>query len=51
MKPKSSHRSIIPTSRSIYGLEEAEGKRFLVLELVEGETLAQRIAKGALPVG
>ncbi len=39
-----------PNIASIYGLEEAEGKRFLVLELVEGETLAQRIAKGPLPV-
>jgi serine/threonine protein kinase len=39
-----------PTIASIYGLEQAEGKRFLVLELVEGETLAQRIGKRALPV-
>ena len=30
---------------AIYGLEKEEGKRFLVLELVEGETLAQRISQ------
>src|SRR5512137_2400644 len=35
---------------AIYGLEQAEGKRFLILELVEGETMAQRISKGALSV-
>ncbi len=39
-----------PNIAAIYGLEQAEGKRFLVLELVEGETLAQRISKGALPI-
>jgi len=39
-----------PNIAAIYGLEQAEGKRFLVLELVEGETLAQRISKGALSV-
>jgi serine/threonine protein kinase len=39
-----------PNIAAIYGLEQAEGKRFLVLELVEGETLAQRLSKGALPV-
>jgi serine/threonine protein kinase len=39
-----------PNIAAIYGLEQAERKRFLVLELVEGETLAQRLSKGALPV-
>src|SRR5512139_3791890 len=39
-----------PNIAAIYGLEEAEGKRFLVLELVEGETLAERLV-GASKVG
>ena len=39
-----------PNIAAIYGLEEAEGRRFLVLELAEGETLADRIKKGPLPV-
>jgi serine/threonine protein kinase/Tol biopolymer transport system component len=39
-----------PNIAAIHGLEQAEGKRFLVLELVEGETLAQRLGKGRLPV-
>jgi Tol biopolymer transport system component len=39
-----------PNIAAIYGLEEAAGKRFLVLELVEGETLALRIASGPLPI-
>ena len=32
----------------IYGIEEAEGTRALVLDLVEGPTLADRIAQGAI---
>ncbi len=32
----------------IYGLEEADGRRFLALEYVEGDTLAERIARGPL---
>jgi len=39
-----------PNIAAIYGLESAEWKRFLVLELVDGETLSQRIAKGPLPL-
>ena len=38
-----------PGIAAIYGIEEAEGVRFLVLELVAGETLAARIARGAIP--
>jgi serine/threonine-protein kinase len=34
----------------IYDLAEANGSRYLVLELVEGETLADRIARGPIPI-
>jgi len=39
-----------PHIGGIYGVEEGEGIHALVLELVEGETLADRIARGAVPV-
>src|SRR5688500_14209121 len=39
-----------PHIGSIYGVEETGGQRFLVLELVEGETLAARLEQGPLPV-
>jgi Tol biopolymer transport system component len=39
-----------PNIAAIYDLQEAEGARFLVLELVEGETLADRIARGPIPI-
>ena len=39
-----------PNIAAIYGVEEADGKRFLILELVEGETLAGRLSKGPLPL-
>jgi dipeptidyl aminopeptidase/acylaminoacyl peptidase len=39
-----------PCIAQIYGLEEANGTQFLVLELVDGESLDKRIARGAIPV-
>ena len=39
-----------PHIGAIYGLEEADGVRGLVLELVEGATLAERLASGPLPI-
>src|SRR5512137_284895 len=39
-----------PNIATIFGLEQADGKRFLARELVEGETLAQQIARGPVPV-
>ncbi len=39
-----------PNIASIYGLEESEGKQAIVLELVEGETLAERIKNGPIPL-
>ena len=39
-----------PNIAAIYGIEEAEWTRALVLELVEGPTLADRISKGAIPL-
>jgi len=37
-----------PHIAAIYGLEEAEGEPYLVLELVEGEELAERVKRGAI---
>ena len=39
-----------PNIGGIYGLEESDGVKALVLELVEGPTLADRIAQGPIPV-
>src|SRR5262249_49764566 len=39
-----------PNIAAIHDVQESQGARFLVLELVEGETLADRIALGPLPV-
>ena len=35
---------------SIHDLQETDGVRFLVMQLVEGRTLADRIAGGAIPI-
>jgi serine/threonine-protein kinase len=40
-----------PHIAAIYGLEEANGSQFLILELVDGDTLAHRLTAGALPLG
>ena len=39
-----------PQHRAIYGLEESGGMTALVMELVEGDDLSQRIARGAIPI-
>jgi serine/threonine protein kinase len=38
-----------PHIAAIYGIEESHGIRALVMELVEGEDLSKRIARGAMP--
>ena len=39
-----------PNIAQIHGLEEADGTRALVLELIEGEDLAQRLERGPIPM-
>jgi serine/threonine protein kinase len=39
-----------PHIAQIYGLEQADGQQALVMELVEGDDLAQRIARGPIPL-
>jgi Tol biopolymer transport system component len=39
-----------PNIAQIHGLEEATGTQFLVLELVDGESLDKRLARGPIPV-
>jgi serine/threonine protein kinase len=39
-----------PHIAGIYGLEESDGVSALVMELVDGEDLSQRIARGAIPI-
>jgi tetratricopeptide (TPR) repeat protein len=39
-----------PSIAAIYGLEEADGVRFIVMELVPGETLSEKLSHGPLPL-
>jgi eukaryotic-like serine/threonine-protein kinase len=39
-----------PNIAAIYGLEQAEGVHYLVMELVSGHTLAERVSAGALGI-
>jgi Tol biopolymer transport system component len=39
-----------PNIATIYGIESSEGRRYLALEYIEGESLAARIAKGSLSI-
>jgi hypothetical protein len=39
-----------PNIAAIYGLEEHAGTHFLVLELIEGDTLGDRLNRGAIPL-
>src|SRR5688572_18196576 len=39
-----------PHIAAIYGFEKSDGTHALVMELVEGEDLSQRIARGAIPL-
>ena len=39
-----------PSIAVLYGTEESSGRRALVLELIEGPTLADRLAGGAIPL-
>jgi serine/threonine-protein kinase len=39
-----------PNIATIYGVEESGGRKFLVMELVGGESLAERISRSSIPV-
>jgi len=39
-----------PKIATLYGVEDIDNQPLLIMELVEGETLADRIARGAIPV-
>ena len=39
-----------PNIAAIYGFEQSDGWKFFVMELVPGETLAERIKRGPIPV-
>ncbi len=39
-----------PNIAQIYGLEESDNQRCIVMELVEGETLQERLKRGPIPI-
>src|SRR5215470_363878 len=39
-----------PGIAAIYGVEEINGRHFLVMELVPGETLVDRTKRGSIPI-
>src|SRR5437867_7047336 len=39
-----------PHIAALFGMDESAGRHFLVMELVEGETLAERLQRGAMPI-
>ena len=40
-----------PNIAQVYGIEETDGAPAIVMELVEGATLADRVSRGAIPIG
>src|SRR5258708_3923842 len=40
-----------PNIATVYDVGEADGRVFLAMELIEGDTLRERLARGAMPVG
>ena len=40
-----------PNIATVYGIEDAGGVKAIVMEFVEGPTLAERIAEGGIPSG
>jgi serine/threonine protein kinase len=49
-RPKSSPRSTHPNIAAVNGLEQSNAAAALVMELLEGPTLADGIARGAIPL-
>jgi eukaryotic-like serine/threonine-protein kinase len=39
-----------PHIAALFGMEEADGRHFLIMELVDGETLADRLSRGPMAV-
>jgi Tol biopolymer transport system component len=39
-----------PNIGGIHGLEEADGRHYLILEYIEGQTLAERLTRGPIPL-